>query len=197
MSTPEEVFVDAWMRERGIEQFSYDDNAADELVFDWLKTQPPDAWHKYAISFNWGYGTDAARWIVDQPECDKGTALYLYYAAQPGFYARYPNLEAARAEGADEDAIELMMAICAHWAESRYCDYRFRPSWVADEAELATPEARLALARAVPWDVPEDLAITGFEGEEIAWEPTADGCVNGIGRALDDAIQARFEPWED
>src|SRR4051812_5920498 len=108
MPTPEESFVDTWMIERGIEQFSYDDGAGDDVAADWIMSQGPDAWHKFAIGFNWDFGTDVAQWIVDQPGCDRGTALHLYYAAQPGYYAQYPSLDAARAEYADEDAIALM-----------------------------------------------------------------------------------------
>ena len=197
MPTPEQAFVDDWMAARGIALFSYDDDESDALIFDWIRLQGPDAWHKYAISFNWDFGTEIARWIVEQPQCDRGTALYLYYAAQPDFYARYPSLDEARADQADEEAIGLMTAICANWARGLYVGYRYSPGWVAQEPLLADVQQRLALAAAVPWAVPDDMAKAGAEGEEIEWGRTSDGCVNGLSPALDDAINARFEPWSD
>lgn len=199
--TPEERFVDDWMRARGIARFSYDDGAGDEVAGDWIMAQGPDAWHKYAIGFNWDFGADVARWIVDQPGCDKGTAIFLYYAAQPGYYARFESLEAARADFVDDEAFELMPAIAANWARGLYRDYRYYPgrylAHVLGNEMPVNAEDRLALARAVPWDVPEDLARAGAEGEIIDWDGTSDGFANGIGRALDDAIQARFEPWDE
>jgi hypothetical protein len=194
MTAPDEAFVDDWMRARGIEQFSYSDNASDELIFDWIREQGPEAWHVYATGFSWDSGTDTARWIVDQPGCDKGTALYLYYAATPAYYARYPSLEAARADHADEDARELMLAIAAHWARGQYTDYRFSPGWVFGDTMPDSEAARLALAlaRDVPWEVPEDLARTGAEGTELQQDH-----VDGAPAALHAAIMARYEPWED
>lgn len=185
-------FVDRWMRSRGIDQFSYDDGARDDLVFDWVRQQDSEGWHGYAVSFNWDDGTEIARWIVDQPDCDKGTALYLYYAAQPGYYVRYPSLEAARAIYVDEEALALMLAICANWSRGVYRSYRFHPDWVAKEPEFADPDRRRALAASVPWDVPEDMADTGVAGEQVAgkWG-------EGIPLALDAAIRARYEPWQE
>jgi hypothetical protein len=197
MPTPEQAFVDDWMAARGVAQLSYDDVGSEALIFDWIKAQAPDAWHKYAISFNWDEGTEIARWIVDQPRCDRGTALYLYYAAQPDYYARYASLEEAHAVFADEEVVDLMTAICANWARGLYASYRYSPGWVAEQRLPADVEQRLALAAAVPWDVPDDMARAGVEGEEIAWGRTRDGCLNGLSPAFDDAVNARFEPWSD
>jgi len=191
MPTPEEAFVDAWLIEHQLDHFSYDDGTSDDLVFDWVRQQGPEDWHRYATGFNWDSGTEIARWIIDQPGCDKGTALYLYYAASPGFYAQYPSIEAARAAYIDEEAVELMTAICANWAAGRYTAYRFNPDWVFGDTMPADAEARLALANSLFWAVPEDMARAGSEGVE----PEGDSA-EGLPPALDAAIRARFEPWE-
>ena len=89
-----------------------------------------------------------------------------------------------------------MLAIAANWARGLYAEYRWYPGLSeADSMVPADEGERLALAGAVPWDVPEDLARTSARGQVIVWERTADGFMNGIGRALDDAIKARFEPY--
>ena len=56
-----------------------------ERQIEWLKTATPEDWHRVAISFDPASDEpmDALQWIVSQPECDKATALTIFWRAQP------------------------------------------------------------------------------------------------------------------
>lgn len=64
--------------------------------YRWLTTDAgPDDWHRFALGANWGMHDPLVfEWIGAQPECDKATALTLFWLAQPDFYVEHPDAEA-------------------------------------------------------------------------------------------------------
>ena len=156
-----------------------------DLFLEWLKENGPDEWHRWAISWNWDHGTELAEWIVDQPNCDRGTALSLYYMIQPDYYTRYASVEAAVADGVGHgESIDLVMRICEKWRKGAYQTYAYRPCEGVMEYLTQGKEAMQALAAAVPWDVPDDLATAEIQGEPNEFEHTVDGVPVEILRAL-------------
>ena len=157
-----------------------------DVFLAWLEDNGPDEWHRWAINWNWDHGTELFWWIVTQPNCDRGTALSIYYAAQPDAFGRYASIEDARANTADigDDVIGLMIHICQMWAQGAYPSYAYQPSWAAltylDQGE----EAMRAIAASVPWEVPDDLAAAGIHGEPNNFERTIDGIPVEMLRAL-------------
>lgn len=69
-----------------------------EHQIDWLKNASPDDWHRVALDFNWDERIDPLRWIVEQPECDKATALTIFWLGQPAYFL----MEVAEKGGADD-----------------------------------------------------------------------------------------------
>ncbi|MBX7494724.1 DUF4274 domain-containing protein [Qipengyuania sp. 6B39] len=66
-----------------------------ERQIEWLKTASPEDWHRVASSFdtrNDG-SMDALHWIISQEECDKATALMVFWKTEP------QNILAVMAEG--------------------------------------------------------------------------------------------------
>ena len=62
-----------------------DETARIERQIEWLKTASPEDWHRVALSFkarNDG-PMDALRWIASQDDCDKATALTVFWKAEP------------------------------------------------------------------------------------------------------------------
>jgi hypothetical protein len=153
-----------------------------DIFLAWLQENGADEWHRWAISWNWDHGTELFEWIVDQPNCDRGTALSLYYNAQPDFYTRYASVEAI--DGIHSESVDLMMRICERWREGAYQTYAYQPVWSVIEVLAQDEKAKLALAAAVPWDVPDDLARTGVQGEPNEFERTIDGVPVEMLRAL-------------
>jgi len=61
------------------------------LVIKYLeKSEPPD-WHQVAWNWNWDNRIEPLRWIIENPKCDKGTALLIYWYGNPGWYTKYDN----------------------------------------------------------------------------------------------------------
>ena len=41
------------------------------------------------MNWNWDNGTEILRWIISQPNCDKGTSLLIYWYSTPRYFAQY------------------------------------------------------------------------------------------------------------
>jgi hypothetical protein len=50
---------------------------------DFMKTQSPDLWHRFADGVNWDGSLEGLYWVVSQPECDKATAALLFWKGLP------------------------------------------------------------------------------------------------------------------
>jgi hypothetical protein len=48
-----------------------------------LKSATPDEWHSVAEEWNWDQDIAPLYWIIRQPQCDKATALTVFYRASP------------------------------------------------------------------------------------------------------------------
>lgn len=57
-----------------------------ERQIAWLKDASPDDWHRAVLDFNWDWEIDALFWIARQPECDKATALTMFWLGQPAYF---------------------------------------------------------------------------------------------------------------
>lgn len=51
-----------------------------------LQNSSPDDWHRYAFFHNWDERLDGLFWIVSQPECDRATALLIFWKGEPTGY---------------------------------------------------------------------------------------------------------------
>jgi hypothetical protein len=156
-----------------------------DVFLAWLKASGPDEWHRWATSWNWDHGTELFEWIVNQPNCDRGAALSLYYGCRPDFFTRFASVEEARAEKIFDEAIDLIALICQTWRLGGYPNYAYRPHDVAITEYLANGiEAMQELAANVPWDVPDDLPTAGIHGEPNNFDDTVDGIPTDVLLAL-------------
>ena len=51
----------------------------EEIVIDWMSRKGPPEWHGVATAWNWDQGEAPLLWILEQPTCDKATALRLFW----------------------------------------------------------------------------------------------------------------------
>ena len=70
-----------------IEKKRVQDALNDEL--DYHELQTPEEWHQFVMGWNWDDGYEPLAWIAEQAQCDRGTALYLYWLAAPRFFCQY------------------------------------------------------------------------------------------------------------
>lgn len=95
-----------------IDEDEFDELSAD-LIIDFLKKNTPKERQLLAISWNFDNSKKVIQWIVDQPDTDKGTILYLYWYMEPAFYKEnYANRKECEEENSwcleDYDIIDTI-----------------------------------------------------------------------------------------
>ena len=71
------------------ENVEIDENEFDELenqlIINYLKKNSPKERQLLAIDWNFDNSKEVIKWIAEQPDTDKGTALFLYWYMNPQF----------------------------------------------------------------------------------------------------------------
>lgn len=111
-----------------------------ERQIEWLKSASPDDWHRVALDVNWDEWIKPLFWIVRQPECDRATALDVFWKGQPAGYL-LRMLEKARMleKGVADDEQDPVWAMLKYIAE-RIDSQGYTRSRIAYDA---TPGTRL------------------------------------------------------
>ncbi len=81
-------------------EFSFDDR--DPQPEDYKLLDSASSLHYLADIYNWDDGEEVLDWIISNPKCDKGTALMIFWRAEPDYYTRYQD-----ETDADHDAEEF------------------------------------------------------------------------------------------
>lgn len=102
-------------KEQTIDEDKYDELFV-EVMLDYLKKHGPDVRQRLVQCWNFDNATEVIQWIVDQPDTDKGTALFLYWYMQPGFSKQYAD----RAECELKASWHLSSYDLLHCLEERY-----------------------------------------------------------------------------
>jgi Domain of unknown function (DUF4274) len=89
------------------------------LTADWAASRGPDDWHRLALFANWDFVEPAAlRWIAVQPNCDRATALALFWKSQPDYFLEFPQRAAVPA--VNRDGYDLVALIRERWQAGMY-----------------------------------------------------------------------------
>lgn len=89
-----------------LDDFEREQEALFQRQMAFLAGRTPDDWHRYASNLNWGDRLDGLFWIVNQPDCDKATAVMIFWAGEP---TGYDWQEESEPMGADEYAVAPML----------------------------------------------------------------------------------------
>ena len=150
----------------------------------WLQQQrDPAQLHRVALTWNWDRETRPLRYIVDRPDCDKGTALSIFFSADPDTYAAHnpsgpyhdPNyrqlmqnpLRQLDDVGLGEEPIWLIRRIASNWAAGLYKTYRYYPGENAVFYLMKRPAHLKISPTNLPWSVPADLCDAVPQGEHL------------------------------
>jgi hypothetical protein len=88
-------------------------------VDDKLKAMGPDGWHRIALYANWDFTEDAVwQWMVSQPDCDRATALEIFWKASPDYYLQYRDRSAVPA--GERAHYDLIISIRDRWVAGGY-----------------------------------------------------------------------------
>lgn len=121
-----------------------------------LKAIGPAGWHRVALYGNWDFVEPAAwRWIVSQPDCEKATALVIFWKAQPDFYYEHGPRE--RLRPAEVEMYDLIMLIRDRWRAGAYTrsEFGFDPDRDADRDTMA--RLRKLLGKRLDSEVPASM----------------------------------------
>lgn len=123
----------------------------EEVIFSereiaWLRAASPDDWHRVALDYNWDEGVETLYWIVQQPDCDRATALDIFWKGQPAWYL-YLALKEGRDE-ADDPTWTMLKYIAARIHARGYTRSKIAfdatPALRQDFAELSGYAEQLA-----------------------------------------------------
>lgn len=110
------------------------------LTADWAASRDPDDWHRLALFANWDFVELALfRRIAMQPNCDRATALALFWKSQPEYFLEYPDRAAV--PEINRELYDLVVLIRERWRAGTYIRAeiafdRERDAWPLDFAAL-------------------------------------------------------------
>ena len=176
------------------EDFDWSDIEIDEdefdefetaLIIDYLKKNPPKERQLLAIDWNFDNSKEVIKWIAEQEDTDKGTALFLYWYMNPQFFKRFKSREECEKDASwaleDFDIVEILEKnyIKGFYKNQKYafnpkCDiYNGGYDWTkeVDENEMK---------RAIP-----EVMYIAIEGEVLASPNWAEGIPSDISDIID------------
>ena len=176
------------------EDFDWSDIEIDEdefdefetaLIIDYLKKNTPKERQLLAIDWNFDNSKEVIKWIAEQEDTDKGTALFLYWYMNPQFFKRFKSREECEKDASwaleDFDIVEILEKnyIAGFYKNQKYafnpkCDiYNGGYDWTkeVDENEMK---------RAIP-----EVMYIAIEGEVLASPNWAEGIPSDISDIID------------
>ena len=176
------------------EDFDWSDIEIDEdefdeletaLIIDYLKKNTPKERQLLAIDWNFDNSKEVIKWIAEQEDTDKGTALFLYWYMNPQFFKRFKSREECENDASwaleDFDIVEILEKnyIKGFYKNQKYafnpkCDiYNGGYDWTkeVDENEMK---------RAIP-----EVMYIAIEGEVLASPNWAEGIPSDISDIMD------------
>lgn len=102
-----ELSNDEWIKpslDLSDEEFDAMCEEKEEEIIDFVnETTNPEELHYFAETWNWDGGFEALQMLLNNPSCDRGTALMIYWLAQPVFYyQQYADLSQVPPDHEDE-----------------------------------------------------------------------------------------------
>lgn len=156
------------------------------LVIDWLRVRQPDDWHRLALGWNWDHGLTPMQWIVTQTECDKATALHVFWLSAPDTVIECPDEATARKKHVGEEW-PVLRDIVDRWSAGRYkrseIAYDDGTQW--DKADWKDLEKEVGLAN-LPFRVPDGM-FSKIAGRVIHADPNV---IDGLPPEVHNALKA-------
>ena len=107
------------------------DKLSTDLIIDFLSKNTPKERQLLAISWNFDNPKKVIQWIVNQPDTDRGTILYLYWHMSPTFCKNFSNRkECEENESWYLEDYDIINNIEKNWIADFYKNqvYAFNPS---------------------------------------------------------------------
>ena len=75
----------------------------DKMILDFLKNAIPKDRHRLVLGWNWDGESGILKWIANDPDTDKATALMLYWKSCPRPVKQYANRDEASSNNSADD----------------------------------------------------------------------------------------------
>lgn len=89
----------------------------------------PAQLHYLADIYNWDDDIEVLNWIVDSPLCDFGTAMLIFWRAEPLYYTIYSSVEEAEY---DRDVLSLLLKIINNFNSGKFNRSNIKYNPIAD-----------------------------------------------------------------
>lgn len=162
-----------------------------QLIINYLKKNSPKERQLLAIDWNFDNSKEVIKWIAEQPDTDKGTALFLYWYMDPQFFKKYENRKECAEEGSwaleDFDIVETLEKnyISGYYKNQKYA---FDPKNDPYNSDYDwTEEVGVAeMKREIPKEM--YMALDGEVLESPNWEEGIPAALSEIMDKLCDAL---------
>ena len=155
-----------------------------EMVIEFLKNVTSKERHQLALGWNWDSNLNVLKWIISDPDTDKATALYIYWANGPRWHKQYANREEAMVENAgDISSFDLTEEIEKLFLSGFYKNHQFAFDPTNDRGHNWTTEY---FDKKIKKEIP-DIMLKSLSGVEVQyneldenkdWEEGIPPCIN-------------------
>ena len=150
-------------------EFGFAGKEPDRKSFE--KIEKPAQLHYLADIYNWDDEIDVLDWIISSPVCDKGTALLIFWRAEPDYYTKFENEDEA---GTDKEIYLLLRKIITNWQSGFYKKERFRFDPIAEEYDV---DYRYPNEK---WQIPDEMKKPTKGGRVYGIDDIQTGLTKGI-----------------
>lgn len=145
----------------------------------------PDQWHIFALNWNWDDGFQPLQWIIRQNNCDKGTALFIYWHADPVVYCQYSDRSEVVLGGKNVELYDFIKEIEVKYTSNFYTRNRIKFNPPNDDGYNWTSGYDRTMCRQ---EIPEAMTFSS-PGNYIKREPLFDITI----RYIDDSEKKKIE----
>jgi len=158
----------------------------DEMI-KWLEAHGPDEWHRVANSWNFDNDDRVLNWIVDNPKCDKATALDIFWLCAPDYSLGFKDRDAIMAQAAyNVVAYDLSTKIVNNWQAGRYKTALFATEQVSPDYVAGYESQEVAIGQVnLPWIIPADMRKP-IVGKELDCSGYAEGYAPELAARLEE-----------
>ncbi len=103
--------------------------------------------HQVVDNYNWDEGPELLQWIIESPLCDKGTALLIFWRANPVYHTQYSE----DPKNWNSGGYQLVQAVLKKWQENGFSQGIIAYDPEKDYAAETDEEERGA------WSIPADM----------------------------------------
>lgn len=162
-----DVLLDEWAEREDHQSFAA-----------WLRDEAgPDERHWVAQNWNWDLGEEVLYWIVSRPDCDRATALDVFWNGQPEYFLRFGG-DRSNVDDFSKDGFDLVSEISTRWQHGAYTRAELEfdpPHW---EVTLrSVPESRAKYGELVDRLIPPSM-LQRLPGRKIAPDGQQEGIPN-------------------